>query len=77
MENIKFPILFTTSYLILFALVPWFGASLETMVILFLFSPFLIVWMVIRILKDGKPSGKKFNEGHFYEDWDYRANPEH
>ena len=77
MEHIKFPIWFTSCCLILYALLPSFGASLEIMLILFLFSPFLVVWMVIRVLKDGKPSDKKFDEGHFYEDWDYRANPEH
>jgi len=72
MGPVKFPILFTSAYLLVYTLLPYFGATLELMFTLFLCSPFLVVWMVIRILKDGKPSGKKFNEGYFYEDFDYR-----
>ena len=39
-----------------------------------MFSPFLVVWMVYRVLKDGVESTKTFDE-YFYEDSDIRRLP--
>lgn len=73
MENIKIPVLFTTFYVVIYAMLPGMGMGFSIMFILFLISQFLVIWMVIRVLKDGKPSGKQFNKGHWYDDWDYKA----
>ena len=70
MKNIRFPIYYATAYLAIYVL------CLETMgmnsmvLILFGLSPLVVIWMVYRVLKDGEPSEKHF-EQHFYEDYAY------
>lgn len=76
MENIKFPVLFTTAFLLIYSILPVVGVGFSVMKILFVLSQVLVVWLVIRVLKDGKPSEKKFNEGDWYEDSDYKAKGE-
>jgi hypothetical protein len=48
------------------ALSPLFG-ELKITFIFFLGLPFVLVWLAVRILRDGTPSGKSFEE-HFYDD---------
>jgi hypothetical protein len=31
-------------------------------------APFIVIWMVLSILIKGEPSGKTFDEGHWYDD---------
>lgn len=70
MKNIQIPILLTTFYLVLYvACLELLGAG-SISLILFGFSPVILIWMVIRVLKDGVPSGKKFDD-HFYDDHNY------
>ena len=76
MDNIKIPILLTTVYLVLYSMLPALNLVYDLIFILFVISQFMVVWLVIRVLKDGKPSGKKFNEGYWYDDLDYKALPE-
>lgn len=69
MENIKFPIYLTTLYLIIYTLSPYLGFGDGIILLMFVFAPFLVIWMVIRILKDGKESQRKF-EDYWYDDID-------
>lgn len=66
MNNLKTPILSSTIYIVLMAISPLFG-ELKITFIFFLGLPFVLVWLAVRILRDGKPSGKNFEE-HFYDD---------
>ncbi|MEO1051979.1 MAG: hypothetical protein AAFX87_15210 [Bacteroidota bacterium] len=72
MEGLKFPVAFATVYLFIFLLARFLDPSGNLVVWLFLFAPIMMVWLVIRVLKDGKPSEKKWSDGHFYEDVDVR-----
>lgn len=67
MENIRFPIIATTLYLLIYTLtmmavpfapLPWF---------LFGLSPLPVIWMVYRVLRFGVPSGRTFTDS-FYDD---------
>lgn len=70
MRGIWFPVIFASAYLVIYVM--FASLNLETVVAaMFVISPFLVIWMVYRVLKDGKPSGRTFSE-HFYDDSDYR-----
>ena len=70
MEKLKTPLLFTTFYLVFFALTPQVGMPYWVTSLMFTLSPFLVIWLVIRVLKDGVASDKQFSDGHWYEDFD-------
>ena len=76
MRNPRFSILFVTTYLLVYAIVASFTDYFQWALIMFIFSPILILWMVYTVLKYGKPSNKTFDE-HFYEDFDYRKIPDY
>ena len=67
MENIKFPILFTTMVMLTINIVPFFGVANSLIAFLLLIAPAILLWMVYRTLKDGVSSKKTF-ESHWYED---------
>jgi hypothetical protein len=67
MENIRFPILFTTMVMLTMNLIPVFGVAYSLIAFLLLSAPALVIWMVYRTLKDGVSSKKTF-ESHWYED---------
>jgi hypothetical protein len=52
-----------------YVLTPYLGVPYALISTLFISLNILIVWMVIRVLKDGVPSTKKFSE-NWYEDLD-------
>ena len=66
-KGIAFPIAFATSYLFIYCFLLSFNLNIPLALLLFSFSPVVIIWMVVRILKDGTPSEKTFDE-YFYED---------
>lgn len=66
MNELKNPILSSTIYVLLMVLSPLLG-NLKITMILVLGLPFVMVWLVVRILKTGKPSGRNFEE-YFYDD---------
>jgi hypothetical protein len=68
MEGIKFPVIFSTLYLFIYSLLPFWEGVEAVVGALFFLSPFLVIWLVISVLKDGKPSGKTLEEGYWYED---------
>lgn len=71
MEKLKVPVIFVSILVLIYAVSPQIGFS-DTAVILFsLLLPVPVIWMVYRILKDGTPSSKTWEE-HFYEDHSYK-----
>jgi len=69
MKNIRFPVYFTSMVLAFYTLTPYLGVPYALVSTLFLSLNILIIWMVVRVLKDGVPSTKKFSES-WYEDLD-------
>jgi len=67
MRYIKFPVYFTTLFLMIYAMLPPLGTPFFIVFIFFVLMNFFLFWMVYKILKDGVPSGKKF-EDHWYDD---------
>lgn len=70
MKKVKFPVLFSTFYLLLHSISPYLGVPESVIIASWMLSPLLVIWMVVRVLKDGVPSDKTFDE-HFYEDFSY------
>ncbi len=69
MEKLKFPVTITSVVLFLYGMSVVLNLKYPIIFWLFVLTNILFVWMVIRILKDGKPSEKTFDEA-FYEDVD-------
>lgn len=67
MENLHKPVGITTLILILYLVSVYTNMVFAIVFLLFMILNFFTIWMVIRILKDGKPSQKTF-EDHWYED---------
>jgi hypothetical protein len=69
MAPIRFIIFLTTAYLLFYALTPYIDSiPIRITVVLWLFSHVLLVYMVVRVLRKGIPSTKRFDEGYWYED---------
>ena len=73
MGKIKFPVVTVTFFVVIYNALPFFGASNSVILALFAISPFPVIWMVYRILKDGTPTNKTWDD-YFYEDHSYRRN---
>lgn len=73
MKKIKWPIILVTVYLVCYNASPVFGFSTDIILALYMLSPFLLCWMVYKILKNGIPSKRTFDD-YFYDDYDYRRN---
>lgn len=67
MEKIKFPIIITTIFMLSVNLMPFVGVHGSIISFFLLLAPAMVIWMVIRTLKDGVPTQKTF-ETHWYED---------
>jgi hypothetical protein len=75
MKSYSLPIGLVTSYLFAYVLLASFDFSYTLIFSMFVISPLLVIWMVIRVLKSPQCSGKTFND-HFYEDHYYRKIPD-
>lgn len=71
MKQLKVPVLFVSSLVLVYAVSPQLGFSDAGILLFFLLLPPATIWMVYRILKDGTPTTKKWEE-RFYEDYDYK-----
>ena len=67
MQNIKIPVFLTTAVLVFYTMTPFIGVPYALISTIFLLINGMLIWMVIRVLKDGVPSGKKF-EDRWYDD---------
>jgi hypothetical protein len=67
MEKLFFPI-FITTLLVLFAnIAPFIGVGLPIILALISIGPVATIWMAYRVLRDGTPSDKTFDQ-YWYED---------
>lgn len=66
MKKLKTPVLSSTIYILLMVFSPLMGNLKITFVLAF-GLPFILVWLAVRVLKDGSPSGRNFEE-YFYDD---------
>jgi hypothetical protein len=73
MKKLPLAIGIVTLYALLFQLTPYIGIPANIIFSMFLFSPFLVMYMAYVILKYGKPSQHTFEE-RFYDDYDYTRN---
>jgi 4-hydroxybenzoate polyprenyltransferase len=74
MKSLGNCIALTTGVMIVYVVCSTLPVAFPIVFWLFLLSQGLLIWMVIRILKDDKkPSGKTFDT-HFYEDSPIRRN---
>ncbi len=71
MDGIRFPVYFTSAVLLLYVMSAAMAFPYAVVFWLFVLVNGLFIWMVYKVLKDGKPSEKSFEEV-FYEDHDYR-----
>ncbi len=65
-ENIL-PVFTGTLYLAVYVITINFFPESGIHMIMFAISPFIVIWMVIYILKNGKPSERTFDE-YFYDE---------
>lgn len=70
MEKIKTPILLTTLYVFVYLAVCELDPTARWAIMLFSLSPLPVIWMVYRVLRDGKPCEFSFKE-KFYDDYGY------
>ena len=73
MKKVPVVLTFATLYAFFFQLTPHIGFADQAIFGLFLFSPFVVLYMAYIILKHGKPSDHTFEE-RFYDDYDYIRN---
>ncbi len=66
MKKLIFPISFTTFIALLYVIAAGFNFPYPLVAALFVAFPIALIWMVVKILKDGEHSGKTFEED-FYE----------
>lgn len=74
MEPVKNVVIGVTIYLITYTVLASFNTIPDQLIIgLFSISPFIVIYMVWRVLTAGVPSNLTF-EDSFYEDIDYERN---
>ncbi|WP_407524247.1 hypothetical protein PDL71_01005 [Lacibacter sp. MH-610] len=71
MKELRIPVFFVSALVLMYAVSPQLGFSDDAVVLFFLLLPLPVIWMVVRILKDGTPSSKTWEE-YFYEDHAYK-----
>ena len=67
MSKIKAPIAITTIILVVYSFSTQLDISYSIIFTLFIIANAVFLWMVFKILKDGQPSEKSFDD-YFYED---------
>ena len=73
MKDLKHVIGLASLFVVVYHSAPFIGIPAEVIALMFVLSPFVVLWMVYSILKHGKPSGHTFDE-RFYDDWNYERN---
>jgi hypothetical protein len=73
MKKVPVVVALVSLYAFVFQLSPYIGFSDAAILLMFAFSPILVIYMVYTILKHGKPSEYTFDE-KFYDDLDYFRN---
>jgi hypothetical protein len=69
LRNPLFATVFVTLFLVIYHLFFQWGMPQDILSVLFILSPFLMIWMVVTILKHGKYNGAELKEN---EEWGYQ-----
>ena len=71
MSKDVFSAAFVTAYLVIYCELLQFESTKGIAIMMFLFSPFLLFWMVYTVLKHGQYDGKELGDEEFgYQDID-------
>ena len=68
MKNHKFATAFVTLYLILYTVLHHMEAPIQLLTGMFVFSPFLVIWMAYSIIRYAPYTGKDLEQN---EEWGY------
>ncbi len=68
-QNHKLATILVTLYLLVYTVLHQSGASLTLLSVMFVASPFLVIWMAYTILKHASYNGRELNED---EEWGYQ-----
>ena len=68
MRNLAIIISLSLAVLLFIVMTPTLNFSFNLIYLLFIVGNGVFIFLVYKILKDGKPSPKKFDEGNWYED---------
>jgi hypothetical protein len=69
-KNNLFPVALCTGYLVLYVLFLLSEETFRLAMLMFSLSPFVLIWMIVRVLKHGTPGTKTFDR-YFYDDENY------
>jgi hypothetical protein len=69
MKRHQFATLFVSLYLLVYTVLFHAGAPLQVLGVMFLISPFLVLWMVYSILRYGTYTGRELGPD---EEWGYQ-----
>jgi hypothetical protein len=70
MKPIKGIVIFVTLFVLFYSITPHIGVAENVIFSLFLIANVFLFYLVYAVLVKGKDSGKKFSEGHWYDDVD-------
>jgi hypothetical protein len=68
LKNPSFVVSLVTVYLLIYTVLFHTWASMNTLLIMFVISPFLVIWMVYVVLKYGQFKSRELSED---EEWGY------
>lgn len=74
MRPILIPVALATAYLFVYSYMVFANIYLWIALWMFVFSPAVVLWMVYKILKNGIPSTRTFDD-YFYEDMELQPVP--
>jgi hypothetical protein len=69
MRPILFPVIAATVYLFVYSYLAFTETWVWLVIWMFVLSPMVVIWMVYKVLKNGIPSTRTFDE-YFYDDVD-------
>lgn len=69
LKDHKLVTILVTAYLIVYTILHQAGASFKLLGVMFILSPFLVIWMAYTILRYGSYTGKELAED---EEWGYQ-----
>jgi len=68
MKGCRIPVIVTSLFLLVYTASPYLGVPAPLIALAYVLAPFLVIWMVLSVLIKGEPSGRTFDEGHWYDD---------
>ncbi|GAB2785123.1 hypothetical protein GCM10027275_31900 [Rhabdobacter roseus] len=71
-KNPLFALGFVTLFLVIYTVLGHWDTNHSLVTVMFIFSPFLMIWLVYTVLRYGEPSERTFDE-YFYDDVDIKS----